>query len=113
MSQDTAPAVTSPNLERLEQASPGLREHFLGLRKAVNEAGPIDEKHRELILLAAFTTARTEGAFRVHCKRALEAGATEDEIYQAVLLTFGTTQVMSSVVDGLRWADAVLAAQRD
>lgn len=108
MAQITAPA--SP-IERVRQASTKTAEEFLALRAAIEEAGPLERKYRELINLSAFTTARIEGAFKVHCGRAFDAGATLEEVHQAVLLTLAATSGIGPVADALRWADEVAASR--
>lgn len=102
--------VLSP-IERLRQASPKTAEEFLALRAAIDEAGPLERKYRELINLSAFTTARIEGAFKTHLGRAFDAGATPEEARQSVLLTLGATMGVGPVADELRWIDEVLASR--
>ncbi len=75
--------------------------------KAVKGAGPIDEKTAQLIQLAAATASRSEGAVHSHTRRALEAGASSDEIYQAILLLTSTVG-FPTVTAALSWADDVI-----
>src|SRR5712692_149881 len=107
MAQAVAPA--SP-VERVRNVSAAAADSFGALRRAIDESGPLEPKYRELINLGAFTTARIEGAFKTHCGRALDAGATLEEIRQAVLLPFAATSGIGPVADGLRWVEEVLAA---
>jgi alkylhydroperoxidase/carboxymuconolactone decarboxylase family protein YurZ len=109
-----AQAVTTPvgPVDRVRSASADAAQAFGALRRAVEESGPLEPKYRELINLAAFTTARIEGAFKTHCGRALDGGATPEEIRQAVLLTFASTMGIGPVADALRWVDEVLANRK-
>jgi AhpD family alkylhydroperoxidase len=50
-------------------------------------AGPIDHKTQQLIQLGVAVGACSKGGVRSHARRALEAGATEKEIIQVVLLS--------------------------
>ncbi|MDR3555515.1 MAG: carboxymuconolactone decarboxylase family protein [Syntrophobacteraceae bacterium] len=60
------------------------------LGETVRKKGPLDEKTSHLIQLAASAAIRSEGAVHSHTRRALEAGATSEEICQAVLLLTST-----------------------
>jgi alkylhydroperoxidase/carboxymuconolactone decarboxylase family protein YurZ len=75
------------------------------LRPAVDSAGPLTSRERELVMLAAYTAARQPRAFRLHCMRAFDAGATPAEANHAVLMTLGASATLEMVVDALRWID--------
>jgi alkylhydroperoxidase/carboxymuconolactone decarboxylase family protein YurZ len=107
-------AVTTPGnpVERVRSVSSGAADAFGALRRAIEESGPLEPKYRELINLAAFTTARIEFAFKTHCGRALDAGATPDECRQAALLPLAATQGIGPVADALRWIEEVLTARK-
>ena len=100
---------TMSAIGRIGQVSTTAAESFAALRAAVDEAGPLERKYRELINIAAFATARIESGFKTHLGRALDAGATPEEARQATMLTFGSTLGISPVTDALRWIDEVLA----
>ena len=55
-------------------------------------------------LLAGFAAARNEGGFRVHCTRAVQAGAALAEVEHVVLMMLGTSLGLAPAVDALRWA---------
>jgi alkylhydroperoxidase/carboxymuconolactone decarboxylase family protein YurZ len=94
----------------LAEHHPRIAEAFLhGVREAVDTAGPLDAKTRELVLLGAYTAARHPHAFKVHCRRALENGASAAEVRHAVLMTFGAPVPLEPVVDALMWCDDVIA----
>ena len=50
------------------------------LGEIVRHQGPIDSKNAHLIQLAAAVAIRSEGAVHSHIRRAMEAGATVEEI---------------------------------
>lgn len=58
--------------------------------KAVDAAGPLDRKTCELIKIGLSVGAGLESAVRSHVRRAMQHGATEQEIEQAVLLAMNT-----------------------
>ena len=97
------------NLDRLRTIAPDVATAFRGVRVAADEFGPLDAKQREFILLTGFAATRNEGGFRVHCTRAVEAGATLQEIQQVVILLLGTSLGLAPTVEALGWAHDELA----
>jgi alkylhydroperoxidase/carboxymuconolactone decarboxylase family protein YurZ len=97
-----------PSPQTLGKYFPGMIEAHHALQKAAVDGGPLDEKTRELILLGAFTAARQEGGFKSHARRALAAGATAEELRQAVALTMGNVTSIEVVADALLWVEAVV-----
>jgi len=75
--------------------------------KAAADAGPLDEKTRCLVKLAISLSSRMEGAAKSHAHKALEAGATRDEIRHVALL-LGPTVGFPNMMAGLGWVDEVL-----
>ncbi|MBS1705166.1 MAG: carboxymuconolactone decarboxylase family protein [Armatimonadetes bacterium] len=75
--------------------------------EAVAAAGPLDEKTRCLVKLAMSISARMEGGAKSHAHKALEAGASPEEIRHVALLaapTIGFPNMMA----GLSWVDEIL-----
>jgi len=66
-----------------------MKAHEEAGRQA-REAGPIDAKTSNLIQLAACVALRSEGGVHSHVKRALQAGASKDEIYHTIALLINT-----------------------
>lgn len=91
-------------LDRLRETSDEVTEAFVAFRETIKNFGPIDRKQQELCLLAGFTALRNEGAFRVHCTRAAERGATLAEVQHVVLLMFGSNIGIYPAVETLTWA---------
>jgi len=77
---------------------------------AVHSAGPLDNKTRALIKLSISTGARMEGAVHSHCRKAIKAGCTADEIRQAVILSLPTIG-FPSMMAALSWVDEVLESK--
>lgn len=50
------------------------------LGRVVKQEGPLDERTAHLIQLAAAATVHSEGSVHSHVRRAIEAGATPEEI---------------------------------
>ena len=49
------------------------------------QAGPLNEKQIQLIKIAVTGTLALETAFKTHVKKAVEAGASKDEIEHAII----------------------------
>lgn len=81
------------------------------LGRAVRASGPINEKTSQLIQLAASAAIRSEGSVHSHARRAIEAGATIDEVRQAIILLTSTIG-FPTVSAALSWVDDVLKAKK-
>jgi 4-carboxymuconolactone decarboxylase len=77
--------------------------HFRAMREALVQAGPLDAKICELIIIASFATVGFEDSFKSHALRALMAGISKDEIEHAVLVTLGATAALATVTNALGW----------
>ena len=69
---------------------PELGDAHEEVARAVAAAGPLDAKTCELIKMGLSIGAGLESAVRSHVRKAMQAGATEQEIEQAVLLAMNT-----------------------
>jgi AhpD family alkylhydroperoxidase len=70
------------------------------LGKTLRTAGPLDEKTSHLIQLAAAAAAQSEGSVCSHTRRALQVGASPEEISHSLLLlvsTIGFPQTMAAM----------------
>jgi len=77
------------------------------LGKAVREEGPLDEKNAQLIQLAAAASIRSEGAVHSHCRRALDAGASHEEIRHTIILLTSTLG-FPTMMAALSWVEDML-----
>jgi 4-carboxymuconolactone decarboxylase len=77
------------------------------LGAAARGAGPLDAKTAHLIQLAAAVAIMSHGSTRSHAKRALEAGATPEEIRHAVIVLTSTIG-FPTVAAALSWVDDVI-----
>ena len=72
------------NTQSLTLAQPAVMENFMELRKAAVANGALDTKTKELMALAISITARCDDCIAYHTHDALEAGATREEIADAI-----------------------------
>ena len=80
------------------------------LGDAVHQAGPLDSKTAHLVQMAAAASLRSEGAVASHARRALDAGATIDEV-RHVLILLTPTIGFPTVAAALSWTDELLEGE--
>ena len=99
------------NFRRIQERYGEVVRALDGLKDATRAAGPLDEKTAHLVQLAAATAQRSEGAVHSHARRALAAGATEEEVrHAAVLLT--PTIGFPAVAAALAWIEDVTSGRK-
>ncbi|RMG02328.1 MAG: carboxymuconolactone decarboxylase family protein [Nitrospirae bacterium] len=91
----------------IKERFPALVDAVSNLGKVTSEIGPLDKKTAQLIKLAASAVNRSEGAVHSHARRALEAGATKEELYHTVILLTSTIG-FPNVSAAISWIDDVL-----
>lgn len=100
-----------PGHYKFEQHKHG---QFIGavetLGKALKGQGPLDPKTAHLVQLAASIAIHSEGGVHSHVRRAVESGATPDEIYHAIILLTSTIG-FPTVSAALSWAEDVLGTR--
>jgi len=91
----------------LRERHPALLTAVEALGNAANAAGPLNQKTLHLVQLAAAAAIKSHGATHSHAIRALEAGATPDEVRHAVLALTSTIGY-PSMAAAMSWVDDVL-----
>lgn len=91
----------------VEQKYPKYMKALEQLGKSVRDEGPLGGKTANLLQLAAAAAIRSEGAVHSHTKRALEAGAKQEEITHAIILLTSTIG-FPNVSAALSWVDDVV-----
>jgi len=94
--------------ERFRRRYRGVYEAYEALGGAAHEAGPLDQKTRELVKLGIAIGGRLEGAVRSHAQRALDAGAAPQEIEHVILLAV-TTSGFPTAVAAFTWTEGILS----
>ena len=89
------------------KAYPDVGKAYNELGHAVGAAGPLDAKTRQLVKVGIAISAGLEGGTHSHVRKALEAGATPEEIRHAALQCL-TTIGFPAMMKGLSWIDDVL-----
>jgi len=75
----------SQEFEQFLKTFPEAGKAYLGLFKAVMERPALDAKTKQLILISVMTAQGYAPGVRAHVPQAISAGATRDEIIEAVL----------------------------
>jgi AhpD family alkylhydroperoxidase len=86
---------------------PDIWEAHQKLTEASAECGPLDRKTRELIKTAISGAANQETAVERHAVMAVQEGASEEEVYQAILQLI-TIVGFPRASAALKWAERAL-----
>lgn len=76
-----------------------------------SKAGPVDLKNQHLIQLGVAIGIGSKGGVRSHARRALDAGAAEDEVAQAVLMS-GSIVGFPAMIAAFGWVHEVFSARK-
>ena len=93
--------------EKFTAKFPDVFKDYKQLGQTCRAAGPLDQKCQDLIKLGIAIGANSRGAVMSSTRKALESGATKEEISHAVLLSLTTTG-FPNMIAALRWVDSVL-----
>ncbi len=96
---------------RIKERFPEYGDALNNLGEAVRNSGPLDEKTTQLIQLAASAAIRSEGGVHSHARRAFQNGASEEEVYQTVLLLTSTIG-FPNIAAAISWINDIVA-ERD
>ncbi|MFZ0428323.1 MAG: carboxymuconolactone decarboxylase family protein [Acidobacteriota bacterium] len=96
MAEETkkAKAEKWPSYSMVEQR---MRRIYFQFYKETYKTSAIDRKNKELIAIAASLGFKCEGCLKGHIEKALQYGATREEISEAISITMGVAA--ASVVD--------------
>lgn len=87
--QHKAKGDWNPLWEQFRELDPDFLEAYLAFRNVPQSQGPLEQKYKELILIAinAATTHLYGPGVRRHIQNALKAGASMEEILETIQLT--------------------------
>lgn len=108
MSAEEAPAAHSPGgppgtFRAFGDRFPDLMDAHERITRAAESAGVLDAKPCALVRIGLALGAGLESAVRSHVRRACEAGASEEEVEQAIALA-ATTLGFPRTIAGWSWA---------
>lgn len=103
----TKQKVPVKHYQKLSNLFPEVISALEDIGSAVRKAGPIEGKTVELIQLAGAAAVQSEGSVHSHTRRALQAGATKEEIYHTLMLLISTIG-FPRVSAALNWAQDLI-----
>ena len=86
---------------------PDVFKDFKQLGITCRDAGPLDEKVQNLVKIGIAAGANSRGAVMSQTRKALQSGASKEEIAQVVLLSL-TTIGFPNMIAAMGWVDEVL-----
>ena len=97
-------------MEQLSQHQPETMRHFKAFMGSVLKEGILDTKTKELIAIGTSITARCKYCIAIHVNKAIQAGATREEIMEAatVAILMGGGPAMTYVVEVKKAVDEYL-----
>jgi len=96
--------------KKISQKYPEVTVALRSLGETIRSSGPIDGKTSQLIQLAAAAAGQSEGSVHSHTRRALEEGATREEIEHALLLLISVMGFPKTAA-AMSWATDILDAR--
>ncbi|MGO1401633.1 MAG: carboxymuconolactone decarboxylase family protein [Flaviflexus sp.] len=90
---------------------PDVAQNQDELAASIDSAGPLDDKTARLIKLGIALGSQADGAVRSNVRKALQAGATQEEVEQAILLGI-TTRGFPATVAAWQWMNEVIQDQQ-
>lgn len=94
----------------LKEKYPEFIKSVEKMGKTARQEGPLKEKFLQLIQLGGAAAIRSEGSVHSHVRRALEAGASKDEVFHA-LIALTSTIGFPNVAAALNWAEEEINKQ--
>ena len=93
--------------EKFSSKFPEVFKDYQKLGKTCRESGPLEQKYQNLVNLGIAIGASSRGAVMSQTRKALESGASQEEIVHVVLLSL-TTIGFPNMIAALGWVDEVL-----
>ena len=87
-----------------------ISEALLKVGELCSQAGPIDNVTQHLIQMGIAVGANSQGGVRSHARRALDAGATKEQLSQTVLLS-ATIVGFPAMIAAYGWLEEMISAR--
>ena len=95
------------NFKNFSQTYPEIFQSFENLGKECRKSGPLDEKTQNLVKLGISVGTNSRGGVMSSARKALQAGASKDEIIHVAILSLTTTG-FPNMICALSWINEVL-----
>lgn len=100
--------VPVKHYQKLSKLFPEVLSSLEEFGSTLRNAGPIEKKTAELIQLAGAAAIQSEGSVHSHTRRAVQAGASREEIYHSLLLLISTIGFPRTSA-AINWAEDILS----
>ena len=94
--------------ENFSKEFPQVMQDFKKLGTSCRKAGPLDEKTQNLIKLGIALGANSRGAVMSSTRKALDSGASRQEVIHAVMLGLTTTG-FPNMIAAMGWVEEVIS----
>ena len=94
--------------EKFSKEFPEVLDQFKKMGATCREAGPLDAKCQNLIKLGIALGVNSRGGVMSSTRKALESGASREEILHAVILGL-TTSGFPKMIASLNWVEEVIS----
>lgn len=98
--------------KRFMEKNGEICEAYRNVGDLCSKAGPIGPKNQHLVQLGISIGIGSKGGVRSHARRALESGATKDEVMQVVLLSM-TIIGFPAMIAAYGWVEEFLASSAE
>lgn len=102
--------MDKPAFDIFVEKYPAVVDAYRAYKSGYNDAGGLDGATKQLIQVAIFAALGVEFGIKDHAKFAVEAGATKEDVYQAILLALGPAGT-SKALPALKAAVETLESQ--
>ena len=76
--------------KKMHETHPDLMQSYESFGQAAREAGPLSDREISLVKLAISIGAGLEGAAHSHCRKALEAGCSPEDLRHVAVVSAPT-----------------------
>ena len=97
--------------KQMHQDYPALMQAYEAFGKAAREAGPLSEREVALVKLAVSLGAGLEGAAHSHCRKALQAGCTPEDLLHVAVVSAPTIG-FPTMMRAKSWVEDVIEKQQ-
>ena len=87
--EDNGEAKPPTQTDSYTMVDPRFREIYFQFYKETYKHSVLDRKTKELVAIGSSLSAKCQGCLEGHIKKALKAGATREEISEAIAIAIG------------------------
>ncbi len=99
-----------PRYQQMHETHPALMKAYEAFGQAAGEAGPLSSREISLVKLAISIGAGLEGAAHSHCRKAIEAGCTAEDLRHIAILSAPTTG-FPAMMRAKSWVEDIVSKQ--